>query len=260
MTPDATELHSLVGPYVLDALSAEERDRFEAHLERCDPCRNEVAELRSVPVDLSEATAEAPPEGLRARILLEAAETEQAAPRVPPGRRGGGEGDEVARWPFRAMAAAAAVLVVVAAGLSYVVFDLSERLEDREVATQHAHETVTRIAEVLAADDASLATATGEDGVSGRVVASVSRGEAVIVTDGLDPAPATQIYQLWIIDQSGATPAGLFDTDVDGRAIELVTGDLDDRVVIGVTLEPEGGSPQPTSDPVLAIELQIAEG
>jgi anti-sigma-K factor RskA len=81
------------------------------------------------------------------------------------------------------------------------------------------------------------------------------------VQRGLDrPAPATQTYQLWIIDPSGATSAGLFDTDADGRAIELVTGEFDDRVVIGVTLEPEGGSPQPTSDPVLAIELRPDEG
>ena len=253
MTHDATDPHSLLGPYLLDALDTEERARFGSHLEECEACRRELRELRSVPVGLSEATEEAPPDGLRARILLAAAETEQVDPQPSPVRHTSGR--EVARWPFRVMAAAAAVLVVAVAGLSYVVSDLSARVDDREVATQQARETLTRITEVLAAEDASLSAATTADGVSGRIVASTSRGEAVIVTDGLDPAPSAQTYQLWIIDAAGATPAGLFDTDEDGRAVEIVAGNLDDRAVIGVTLEPEGGSPQPTSDPVLAIEL-----
>lgn len=260
MTRDATDPHSLLGPYVLDALGAEERASFESHLEGCDTCRRELMELRSVPIGLSEATEEAPPEGLRARILLAAAQTDQLAPEPSRDQHDRNGDREAARWPFRVVAAAAAVLVVAVAGLSYLVADLAERVDDREVATQQAHETIARITAVLAADDASLSTATSEDGVNGRVVASTSQGEAVIVTDGLDPAPSARVYQLWIIDASGATPAGLFDTDANGRAVEIVTGDLHDDVVIGVTLEPEGGSPQPTSDPVFAIELAAAAG
>jgi anti-sigma-K factor RskA len=247
VTSEPTELHVLTGAYVLDALDDDEREVFEAHLDTCEPCAREVQELRATAAQLSAANHEIPPARLRERILLEAARTPQESP--DPGVHPARPEDRgpLPRWAYRLAAAAVAVLVVAVAGLGYVVIDLNDRLDETQAASD-------RIAEVLAAPDASIVTSEA-DGVSGRVVVSADRGEAVIVTSGLQPAPSEHVYQLWLIDDDGATSAGLFDTDADGRAVEVLAGDLAEVAAIGVTLEPAGGSPQPTADPVLAIEL-----
>jgi anti-sigma-K factor RskA len=254
---EPTDLHALTGAYVLDALDDDERALFDHHLETCDACAREVAELREPAARLSATSNVPPPPGLRERVLAEAARTPQersthadelAALRAPPRTA-------APPWAYRLTATAAAVLLVAVAGLTYLVVDLHDRLAETEATAEQARDTAETVSEVLAAPDASLVTSETADGASARVVASPSRGEAVLVAEGLEPAPAERIYQLWLIDEDGATSAGLFDTEADGRATALLAGDLAGAAAIGITLEPAGGSPQPTTEPVLAIEL-----
>jgi anti-sigma-K factor RskA len=46
---NATELHQLLGAYVLGGLDSADLQRFEAHLEDCADCRAELVELESLP-------------------------------------------------------------------------------------------------------------------------------------------------------------------------------------------------------------------
>lgn len=115
--------------------------------------------------------------------------------------------------------------------------------------------TAERFADVLAAPDVAVSSAQGVEGATGRVVASASREEALLVVDQLASAPAERTNQLWLIAGDQATSAGLFDTGTDGRAIRALSAELTDVDAVGITLEPAGGSPQPTTDPILAIEL-----
>jgi anti-sigma-K factor RskA len=254
---EPTDLHALTGAYVLDALDDDERALFETHLEACDACAREVAELREPAARLSATTNVPPPPGLRERVLAEAART--------PQERGSHPDELAARralprtaatpWGYRLTAAAAAVLLVAVAGLAYLVVDLNDRLAETEATAERARDTAETVSAVLAAPDATLVTSEAPGGAAARVVVSPSRGEAVLVAEGLAPAPGERTYQLWLIDEDGATSAGLFDTDADGRATEVLAGDLAGAAAIGVTLEPAGGSRQPTTEPVLAIEL-----
>jgi hypothetical protein len=43
--------------------------------------------------------------------------------------------------------------------------------------------------------------------------------------------------------------------EVDGRVTHLRTGETSAAVAAGITNEPAGGSVQPTSDPIVAIEI-----
>lgn len=45
----ATELHQLLGAYLLGGLDAADSERFEAHLKGCPACRDELAELENLP-------------------------------------------------------------------------------------------------------------------------------------------------------------------------------------------------------------------
>ncbi len=261
MMPDSDDLHTLTGAYALDALGDDERHRFEAHLETCESCSHEVDALRSVTDRLDDASETAPPPGLRERILVAASTNPQPGQADPEHREPAPVADLDARrrrsprWSERLTAVAAAVLVVAVAGLAYAVVDLNAELAEVERASGQAQATTERLGEVLAAPDAQLATAETGDGATARVVASAARGEAVFVAEGLADVPSGRTYQLWLIDESGPESAGLFTPSANGRVVQLLTGNVSDSAVVGVTVEPEGGSPEPTTDPVLAIEI-----
>jgi hypothetical protein len=53
------EFEAFAGPYVLGILSAQERSAFQAHLETCEQCRVQVAELSPLPGLLALAPAQA---------------------------------------------------------------------------------------------------------------------------------------------------------------------------------------------------------
>ena len=76
------DVHRAAGAYALDALPADERAAFEAHLDRCADCRAEVRELQATAARLGSTQAVAPPPQLRERVLAEVARTRQDAPVV----------------------------------------------------------------------------------------------------------------------------------------------------------------------------------
>jgi anti-sigma-K factor RskA len=241
------DIHTLTGAYAADALPEDERRFFEQHLAACDACAQEVAELQATAARLGAASYEPPPPGLKDAVLAEIDQVRQEPPRTGPAGEGASPSRRRGRWSSLAMPAAAAVVVAVL-GLGAVVANLSTRLSEVET---HA----TQLTDVLAASDAQLVEAEGPDGSRARVVLSATRGEAVFLVAGMDPAPHEHTYELWLIDDAGATPAGVFDVDERGRATRVMTGDLGSTLAIGVTVEPEGGSPRPTTDPVMVVEL-----
>ncbi|MFD7513162.1 zf-HC2 domain-containing protein, partial [Streptomyces sp. NPDC059853] len=80
------DVHTLSGAYALDALPAPEREEFERHLERCEPCAREVRELAATAARLAGAVALTPPPGMRDRVMRRIATVRQDP---PPGASGG---------------------------------------------------------------------------------------------------------------------------------------------------------------------------
>jgi anti-sigma-K factor RskA len=69
------DLHELTAAYALDALDADERSAYEAHLDECDRCRADLRDLGETVGALGLATeGPAPPDALRDRILVAARE------------------------------------------------------------------------------------------------------------------------------------------------------------------------------------------
>ena len=88
---------------------------------------------------------------------------------------------------------------------------------------------------------------------SGNLFVSQENNRALLTVSGLAPLPAGQDYQLWLIQGDQPTSAGVFAVDDAGRSVYLfpvdpATGDFD---AVGVSIEPTGGSQQPTGDIVL---------
>jgi anti-sigma factor RsiW len=69
------DVHDLAAAYALDALSADERKAFEAHLADCGRCRDELGPLQETVGALAlSSEGPAPPDALRERILVAARE------------------------------------------------------------------------------------------------------------------------------------------------------------------------------------------
>lgn len=253
----ADEIHLLAGLYAVDALEGEELATFEAHLATCAECQAEVAQFTEVTAEMADGSATAPPASARAAVLARIADTPQDPP-VPAGadvtalddrrsaRDAAVERSTAERRPRRVgrwvVGIAAALVLVAGAVGAGVVFDrLSTRADDAEAITA-----------LVARDDAQTIRLQGEDHPSVNVVYSPSQGRAAVVADGLDRLPDDKTYELWAIRDGVPAKAGLFNADADGTVRTTLDGNLSDASALAVTVEPAGGSDQPTSDIILS--------
>lgn len=237
-----TDLHQLSGPYALDALDDLERQRFEQHLAACESCRVEVASFLATLTEVAVASEETPPPGMRDAVLARVDTTRQVSPVVGAATR---------RFDATAvLRLAAGVLTVAVVGLTVLSSQLSARVGELEQLAAPAAE-VLRSEESVAFSETSTA-----DGAVVRVLATPANGNAVLVADGLATIDADLAYQLWLIDEDGQpTSAGLLDLDGTGDADSVLTGDMDTVIAIGISVEPAGGSPAPTTDPIAIVEI-----
>ena len=257
MRPDA---HTLLAAYAADSVDAADRADVEAHLAECSGCREDLREYRETLAQLATAVAEAPPARLRAAVLDRLDTTAQLSPVVPeagsdpdPGR----EPEPVParrRRPDRSRALfglAATVLAATTLGASVWGFGASSELAETR-AEQAA------VQEVLQAEDLVTARAdvTLPDGSVGDevvVLASAASDVAVLLTAGLPEAPEGSTWQAWTLSGDSARPSDAFDA-ADGATVAL-QGGLTDADAVAVTLEPAGGSEQPTTTPVVVLPL-----
>jgi anti-sigma-K factor RskA len=240
-----TDVHTLAGAYALDAVTDIERAAFRRHLDQCESCALEVAELSETAARLTDATWTEPPPELREAVLAQVARTPQARPGRTDraGRSRGVTGAGWRRWTVTAVAAS--VLAVAAGGAVYVV---------QEQRVQDERDRLAQIEAIVTAPDASVRSApVGESGTV-TVIGSRERDEAVVLLDALPEPRDDQAYQLWLGIGSELTSAGVLAAGV-GDATMLITG-FGDADAIGVSLERAGGSPigEPT-DVVAAVEV-----
>ncbi|MFE9775455.1 anti-sigma factor domain-containing protein [Streptomyces sp. NPDC005931] len=254
------ELHSLAAPYALDALEPAERVRFERHLGSCERCAAEVRALAEDAVRLACSTAAPPPPALRDRVLAAVRTIPQQpaprdpararAPQLPPhvwGVEPPPRGRQRRRLPlFVPFATATAAAALVVASLFAVQ---ANRAEDRLTAER---DRSREIAHVLAAPDARAGSGRDGAGHTIGVIASASTGSAIVTLGGYDDPPNGRVRQLWLM-RPGTQPRslGLFERDTP-----LIASDLDRTATsLAVTVEPDGGSPRPTTQPIVQLAL-----
>ncbi|MEO3829077.1 anti-sigma factor [Actinomadura sp. B10D3] len=237
------DLHALAGAYALDAIDdAEERRLFESHLAGCETCETELREFRATTARLGMAVAEAPPPRLRAQVLADIRNVRQLPP-APARREAAVRPLRPRRWRRAAAAGLAAAACLVTAASVGVAINERQRVERSEAAYRD-------VASVLSAPDARSATGRAAGGGTVTIVASASRGRVVVASSGLRTLPSSQAYQLWLIDAAGPRSAGLLPSD---RSRPVVAGTWRPSDKLGVTVEPAGGSAQPTTTPLVLL-------
>ena len=244
------ELHTLTGAFAVDALPGDEQHRFEAHLTECTACAAEVAELRATAGRLGLAVAETPPPALRDRVLRRIGEVRQEPP--PSGsspRADGRRPGRAAKWRTYALAACLAVAAVLGGTAVWQ----HQQVDEARRQTQQARQQTAQLAELLASPDArTISGGALPGGGSATAVVSQDRDRAALLASGMAEPPDGKVYQLWFADGDTMRPAGFA---APGTGAALLDGRVDGASGMGITVEPDGGSPQPTSDPVLLLEF-----
>jgi anti-sigma-K factor RskA len=230
---EANALHDLTAAYALDALDSEDAREYEAHLAHCERCRDELASLSDAAGALAYATeTPMPPPELRARILQQARGERS---NVIPLRR---------RWVVP-VAAVAAVAACAAIGLGIWAASLSGKL-DRRTQALNAEQ---RIAAILSDPNARRNTFENKRGT---LVVSPTGG-AVLVMNRLAAARPGRTYEAWVAAGGKPQPAGTFDGGGDVNVVLLPRRVPQDATVM-LTVERDGGTNSPTSQPFLSVQ------
>ncbi|MEU4651357.1 anti-sigma factor [Nocardia fluminea] len=225
-------------PYAIDALDPPQRQALEEWLEAAGPDR--VAEFQAIVhriqetmADLTVFDAVPPPARLESALMraLDRYDTQAH----PLGRRG------VAgrRWHVRWLTVAAAAIVAVGAGVGIGV--VIERTNDAQGAV-----TAQQVLDQPDSRESSVAI-TGGGAMT--VYESKSLGAAAVSFEDMPPLPVDRAYQLWLIH--AGTPKSV--AVMDGPASVVTAVDVADT--LAVTVEPAGGSPGPTTSPIVSMTV-----
>ena len=219
----ADGIHELTAGYALDALDDDERRAYEAHLDGCEYCREELASFWGVTSALAVgASGLEPSPQLRDRVLASVRTEPQTVVPLEPRRR---------RSATPVFAAIAAVAAVVAIGLGLYAVSLSNDLNDTRAALAEAPRVVPI------------------EGADGRLVVQAD-GRGWLALSGLPTAPAGKTYEVWVIEGETPRPAGLF-AGAPSATLVKVERPVPAGAVVAVTEEQAGGVAAPTTTPVV---------
>ena len=263
---DHAELIELAELYALGGLSPGERAELVEHVANgCSDCERALRANARVADELLLAVPPIEPSAaVRERLLARA----QSDPAAGPIRR--------RRVALRAPLAVAATLVL-AIGLAASTAVLYARLEretaaraDIEEALRYEQdiswsllaleerlESASRIVAAIGSPVLRTLALAGQGDFRQAVAKAYlepESGRLIVYAHNLPPVPDGRTYQLWVIVDKQPHSAGILRADAQGEA-KYDTGPLQGlggRVSVAVTLEPDGGVPQPSGPLVLA--------
>ncbi|ARC55876.1 Anti-sigma-K factor RskA [Frondihabitans sp. 762G35] len=267
------ETDNLSASYALNALSDEERTAFETRIDESPEIRTEVAEMTETALLLGRAVEPVTPSaGLRSSIMglldstpqLPRLETvaqdargdESTTPSWSPAEPAAPSGElrqptplARQRWFMRpvvlAVSAAAAVALVFGA-VSLGTSGLGQR--PAPVAASDPS-----MSQILAASDVQHTAADISTGGSATLYWSNKLSRSAVVLNGVPALPSDKTYQLWYINGSKIASAGTVTASSNGLT-QVLQGDLKTGDVVGITVEPAGGSNQPTTKPIVTLQ------
>jgi anti-sigma-K factor RskA len=239
---DHERFDELKAAFVLGALPEVERREFEEYLAEHPERQAETDELGTVTglLALSPQDKEPPPE-LR-RSIMDVVEAEADRPRVES--RSG-----LARirdfLDVRSLALSAAALLVI--GLFSWNMLLQGELRDLQGRVQSLQNQPQEPQMVALEGSGAARQARAE-------VMILHNDRAVLMAEDMPSVPEAKSLQIWVIENDVPKPGGLFEPR-EGPVAIIVEAPLDGADAIAVTVEPDGGSPEPTTDPVLTAKL-----
>jgi anti-sigma-K factor RskA len=234
----AARLDDLLALAALGELTPAEEHDLDVALADDAALRSELDADLEVAARLQSVDPSDPPPELKQRVM-DGLEERPRPGDAETGRVADLDGERKRRRRLWIPAAAAAVALVAVAGV------ITMRDEGRD-------EPPEEIAAVIDAPDAQERVFAGD--LDGTLRAVVSAEADALVLEGVDVGALSdaETYQLWLVDADGAASSlGLFRPGADGRVLVAFEGADPTGSTLGVTVEPEGGSEQPTP-PIVA--------
>jgi len=263
------DIHTLAGPYAMDAISAPDRARFERHLAGCAECAREIASLREATARLATAAAVPPPPALKARVMAAAAATRQRPPAAEPEPTARGwpsrgrpsRGWQLRGWPSSGwqgrgkLALAAGTLAAAAVVAAAVVFGVSNGSMHDQLSRVQA--SSQQVAAVLTARDARMMTGQVKGGGTVTIVMSHARRELVFTAADLHALPDARGYELWLIGPAGDRAVIMLPPVSHGMTGPVIAAGLRPGDHLALTAEPSGGAASSTGRPTGPMMLNV---
>jgi anti-sigma-K factor RskA len=258
--------------YVIGALDEKTTQELEASLHSATTEQQRVvARWRDVAALLPHALPlQTPPDYLRERLLNRIAEETQKTPveiaveestsEELAGRAGGKvllfvQTRRAESMPARWLLIAATALLAFTAG--YLFKQNSDLARERDNVARERDDISKemamwrRQADNIVSPRTRIIAMVGDETpqANAKVVWDTNAQQWAIYIFDLPAPPSDKDYQLWYVTKNAKISAAVFRTDEQGRAVlklTLPTDALGDLAATSVTLEPRGGSPQPT--------------
>jgi hypothetical protein len=242
----------------MDALDGPDRIRFERHLARCQECTREVSGLREATARLAAAATAQPPPALKERLRAETSRTRQLPPVTTGSPAAGSHRTGLVRpaGSWRGRLRPRAWLPRLGLALAGAAVAASIAVWAHTLAAQPVRPSPGgAIAAVLTAPDATMFSAQVKTGGTATVVMSGRERMLVFAAAGLHALPASQCYELWLVEPGLDRPAGLLPMVSHGMAGPVVASGLRSGDKLGLTVEPSRGSGHPTSPMLVELTL-----
>ena len=233
--PNDPDLIALATPYALHAVPDAELADIERRVAAAPPdvagaFAEEVRAVRETMALVSAATAVEPPDQLRARLLTEVS----GDPVRTLNRR-------IKRWQTVGLAAAAAMVIGLGA--------LGVGIALQPTPTPSTAE------QVFAAPDVRTVSGQIPGGGTATVVFSRDKNAGVLVMNNVAPPAPGTVYQMWLVSNDVPKSAGTMDAKAIAPSTTAVLPDLDGSQMLAFTVEPPGGSAEPTTAPFAKLPL-----
>ena len=260
-------IEELLPFYALDALTDEERELVDSYLAEHPEAREQIKDLHSAASALPYGISPVEPprqvkESLMARVNADAKARVYSSAHRQSSRPllRGVRGENILRTFTLGIATLAIVWVII----------LNSQISQLRNEISGLHDTVAKqsnsleqiIANLPKSPPSNVITVSLEGtniqpGAHGQLVVDPKEQSAILIISGLPKLEANQTYQVWLISGGGPVSAGLLSIDENGQGVLIVTSpeSIGSFKSLGISIEPEGGSPQPTGEIVVLSDI-----
>jgi anti-sigma-K factor RskA len=261
---DARQIEELLPFYALDALTQEERELVEEYLVEHPAARQQVEEMSRTVSTLPQGVVPVePPRHVKTALMRRVTADAEARPSAhaarQPSRRVTGFENFFRMLSLATAVVAIAWVIVLNIQVARLRNEISA-LNDRLTAQSESLERIiTNLPQTNPSNviTVSLKGTEVQPQAQGQLIADPNSQSAVLVIVGLPPLEAGQTYQVWLIDGGAPVSAGLLTVDQNGQGVFVVTSEeeIGSFNSLGISVEPSGGSLQPTGDIVVLSDL-----
>ncbi|MFY0696449.1 MAG: anti-sigma factor [Balneola sp.] len=256
-TQDNTLFEELCVGFVLNSITSEEEKEFKSLLNNATQEQEQLyQDMQSIASEMALlAYDQKPSESVKEQLLEMAWASVHAR---------GGSANIHYLSRYRISAAAAVLFLVSSLGLFFFNQNLETDLETQKELVVQKENTIrileteveqkSELLAILEARDVDLILMDGLEvnpNGFGKVVWDKENGQALLQVANMPAVPTAKEYQLWFVINNQPFSAGVFAVNDPERDNFFKIQELSQSASQGafaITLEPEGGSPQPTGD------------